>query len=265
MLCIDRDYQEIFQQLGLTSLDSIVRYFLGTDIPSRTGVVVRSGMLLRPQHESIAVFYKHYAYRKPSWKFLGRPSKARCEFRNYAVFKTLGLPSATRIACGEQRDRLGRLRYAFVITQAIPRAVNLVDFAQKYCPERVSLQHRVLRGTLLRQLADITRRMHDAHFFHRDFVWRNILVTRELPAEPQLWFIDCPRGGFDHWSPFRRQRRIKDLASLDKVASRLCSPGERIVFLKKYLSKPRRDREVRRMLLDTLAYRKRRWPEDWKA
>ncbi len=90
-----------------------------------------------------------------------------------------------------------------------------------------------------------------------------ILVTLLLlqpPAEPKLWWIDCPRGQFDRWSPLRQRRRLKDLASLDKTAMKLCTRGERLQFLKHYLSKPKLDAAVKRLALETVAYGSRRWP-----
>src|SRR6185369_14096452 len=103
---------------------------------------------------------------------------------------------------------------------------------------------RQLRKHLVEQLADIARRLHAANFFHHDFVWRNILVTQDEASRPQIWLIDCPRGKFDH--SIRRHRRcIKDLASLDKVASQLCTRGERLLFLKLYLRKSPLDVEVK--------------------
>lgn len=100
-------------------------------------------------------------------------------------------------------------------------------------------------------------------FFHHDLVWRNILATEVADASPRLWWIDCPRGQFDRWSPWRRGRRLKDLASLDKVASKLCTRRERLEWLLRYLSKTEMDAEARQLARATLNYRRTRWPEDW--
>jgi hypothetical protein len=263
MLRVRNEFRQAFQRLGLTSCESVIHHFAGKESPSEE-VTVRAGGLAQSDGSSLAVFYKQYNYTPAAWKFLGRPSKARCEFQNYEVFAQFSVPSAEPIACGEQRDGLGRLRHAFILTRAIQKAVPLPDFFAQRCVNRAEAVSSHLRETLLRQLAALTRRIHDAGFFHHDLVWRNILVTWPSPAEAKLWWIDCPRGGFDHWSPLRRRRRLKDLASLDKVASQLCTRSERLRFVKLYLGKARLDAEAKKLIRDTLDYRKTRWPDDWK-
>jgi tRNA A-37 threonylcarbamoyl transferase component Bud32 len=150
------------------------------------------------------------------------------------------------------RNLFGRLCRAFVITEAIPRAWALPQFVDEYCPNRATAESRQLRDELCRQIAGLTRRIHDAGFFHYDLVWRNILVTWSPPETPKIWWIDCPRGGFSR----QRRRQIKDLASLDKMAARHCRRGERLTFLKAYGG------DARQIAREVLAYRRKRWPND---
>ncbi len=263
MLEIAANYQADFARLGLDSLEAVAALFLGGAAPVETTVLVRPASLPLADGQTIAVFYKQYEYRTPSWAFVGRASKARCEFRNYAVFARLGIPCAEALACGEQRDRLGRLCRAFILTRAVAGATPLISFWQQHCADRRSPQGAALRSSLCRQLAGMTRRIHEAGFFHHDLVWRNILVAWQPPAEPVVTWIDCPRGVVDRWSPWRRRRRLKDLASLDKSASRFCTAAERLRFLKWYLGAPRLDGAAKQLARDALAYRRARWPEDW--
>ena len=253
----------MFATLGLNSFDSIVAFFGGNEVARKTTVLVKPAMLDLPDQPPVEVFYKQYEHHPPSMKFIGRPSKARCEFRNYDVFNRLGLACAEKIACGEQRDWLGRLRRAFIITRAIPESSTLLDFLPGHFPDRSTMASRTVRDALCRQLAGMLRRIHLDGFFHNDIYWRNILVTWQPPAEPRLWWIDCPRGQSDRWSPLRHRRRLKDLASLDKSAARFCTRGERVAFIKEYLGKARLDAEARKLIREALAYRRQRWPEDW--
>lgn len=262
MLEIDSAFQDVFRKLGLSSCGSIIRRFGGDERSGKTTVLVRRESLPLPDGSVLDVFYKQYEYRAASWRFLGRASKARCEFRNYGVLAQLGIAAAQPIAWGEERDALARLCRAFVITRAIPAALTLREFIEQRCPNRHTAEARRIRHGLARQLAEMTRRIHNAGFFHHDLVWRNILATHEPPTEPRLWWIDCPRGRFDHWSPWRRRRRLKDLASLDKLAARLCAAVERVEFAKRYLETPRLDERAKRVIRDVLRYRKTRWPDD---
>jgi hypothetical protein len=263
MLRVRNEFQQAFQRLGLTSCESVIRHFAGNG-PLSEAVAIRAAELRQPDGGSLPVFYKQYSYSPPAWKFVGRPSKARCEFQNYEVFARLGVPSAEAIACGEQRDGLGRLRAAFILTRAILNALPLPEFFARHCTNRAQTGLRALLENLLCQLAGWTRQIHDASFFHHDLVWRNILATWSPPTEAKLWWIDCPRGRFDRWSPLRHRRRLKDLASLDKVASQLCTRGERLRFVKLYLGKTRLDAETKKLVRDALNFRRTRWPDDWK-
>lgn len=237
---------------------------IGPQTPAaRTTVVVRQQALALPDGTEVPVFFKTYEFPRASLAFLWRPSKARCEFLNYGVFDRLGLRCAEAIACGEQRDGLGRLQRAFIITRAIANAQSLIEFAQPHRLNRAAGETRVRRRSVLEQVAGMTRRIHAAGFHHHDLVWRNILVTLEADGAPQVWWIDCPRGGFDRWSPWRQRKRLKDLASLDKLASQHCTRTERLRFLCAYLQRPASDEAVRNLARKVIAYRRQRWPEDW--
>jgi tRNA A-37 threonylcarbamoyl transferase component Bud32 len=262
MLSIEPEFEPAFAAAGLVSPEAICRKFLGDARPLETGVAVQPVEFDFPGRGRVALFFKLYSYRRPAWQFVGRASKARCEFRNYHVFEQLGIRTAQRVACGEERDWLGRLRGAFILTEAILGAMILTEFFQTTAT-REHRDGKTLRQSLLRQLAGMTRRAHDAGFFHHDLVWRNLLVTRTPPGEPQLWWIDCPRGQFDRGSPWRGRRRIKDLASLDKVASQVCTRSERAAFVREYLGLNSLDAGARRLIRAALNYRRTRWPEDW--
>lgn len=261
MLLVGPEFQHAFQRLGLTSCELVVRHFAAAPT-SRAPVTVKATVLATPDGSSVSVFFKQYDYSTPAWNFIGRRSKARCEFENYDAFARLGIPAATAVACGEERDRLGRLRRAFIITRAIPEALTLIDFVRKRCADRRDIACRNLRDRLTKQLAEMTRRIHAAHFSHHDLVWRNILVTHSPNAEPQLWWIDCPRGRFVRWARWRRGWRLRDLASLDKVGSELGTRGERLRFVKLYLGQARLETHVKELARTVLKYRETRWAED---
>ncbi|HXJ57717.1 MAG TPA: lipopolysaccharide kinase InaA family protein [Verrucomicrobiae bacterium] len=274
MLQINAPYQPLFGALGFTSAEAIVEFFRGPTPQAPGSVLVRSVTLASTGHSPVTVFYKQYEYQPAAWSFVGRASKARCEYHNYAVFRQLGVPCADPIACGEQRDGWSRLRRAFIITKAIPDAVPLPKFVEQDVvmrdPGRTEIKPEPApperpRAILRRQLAAWTRCIHDAGFFHNDLHWRNVLVTGRSSEEPKMWWIDCPRGSFARWWPWRYRRQIKDLACLDKVASQYCSRGERVAFIREYLNEPRLSAAGKKLIRQVQSYRKTRWPEDWKG
>jgi tRNA A-37 threonylcarbamoyl transferase component Bud32 len=204
----------------------------------------------------VDTFLKFYRHQHHPWQYWLRPSKACCEFTNYQELKRLGVPAAEPIAWGEKRDWLGRLHSAFIFTQEVPNSVTLIDFFREN-PSRED------RAAVRRQLSDIVARLHAAKFFYYDLVWRNILVSRPPGGALRVVLIDCPRGGLARFGHSRR--RLRDLASLDKWASRLCSRVERLRFLLEYLGPEAGRAKVRKLARACVAYRARRWPEDWNG
>jgi hypothetical protein len=261
MLSIDPRHQQMFAEIGLNSFESVTSLLGGNQAPKRTTVLVKPTFLGSPPGPAFPVFYKQYELYPASWAFIGRSSKACREFHNYAVFARLGIACAERLACGERRDRIGRLRRAFIVTRTIPDAMTLTQFLATHCPNRSAQSARRLRDALRVQLAAMVRTIHRAGFFHRDLFWRNVLVTWRPPDEPKIWWIDCPRGHFNRWSPWQHRHRLKDLASLDKSACRHCTRGERLAFVRDYLSLSHSDAATKQLARDTLDYRRRRWPE----
>lgn len=257
MVEIAAPYEAAWKALGVDSVQTASARFLPAPPPAKTTVIVQQTRMPLPDGRLLDVFYKQYEFARPAWKFIGRPSKARCEFQNYATFARLNIRCAEPIACGEDRDALGRLRRAFIVTRAIPSAQTLVEFwSERRAPRRE-------RIALIEQLARWTQRIHNESFFHHDLVWRNILANRDGKGSPQLWWIDCPRGSFNTWSPLRSRKQLKDLASLDKSAAKFCTRTERLRFVKIYLDITRLTDAAKKLIRDELAYRKSRWPEDW--
>jgi hypothetical protein len=251
-LIVNPKHAELFARQGWNGFPALFTHFFPGYVRRRKMLVKR--ITIPTSEGEIDAFFKLYHHEGSGWSFWGRPSKARREFENYAVFERLGLPAAERIACGEERAASGRLQRAFIITRAVPQALEFDEFFRA-APDAAQ------RRQVLTDLADIVRRLHAARFYYYDLVWRNILVSLVVPGQPRPYLIDCPRGGFARLG--RERKRLRDLASLDKTASQLCSRPERLRFLLQYLGKSRLDEEARRMVHACLAYRRKRWPEDW--
>jgi hypothetical protein len=252
---VDARYEGLFRPLGLTTPRAVMAHFGGEAVVRSSEVIVQPVSLVLPGDEVLSVFLKQYCFPSPSGRFWLRASKARREFENYAVFERLHIPCARRIACGERRDKFGRLCHAFILTRAVPNTATLLDFFR----EGRSLPPAV-RATLRRQLADMTRQIHEAGFFHNDLYWRNVLVESPPDRVPQLCWIDCPRGSLALWAHTRRRRRIKDLAALDLSAVDQSSRAERVRFVRDYLRQAKLDEAAKKLIRDVVAYRRRRWP-----
>ncbi len=240
---------------GWARLGDFCARFLSKPV-KRHGAYVERGTLPLPEGQPVEVYFKLYEEPRSDWRFWLRASKARCEYENYKIFARLGVPAADGLAYGEERDALGRLRRSFILTRAIPQCETLLEFFQRG-PSREE------RAQVVRQLACITRQLHEALFYGRSLVWRNILVSRGGNDAVKLFLIDCPRGGAARFG--RGRRRLRDLATLDKCAVQYCSRVERLKFLLAYLKQPRLDDTARAMLRGSLEYSRQRWPDEWRG
>src|SRR4051794_33335546 len=125
-LLVHPKHREFFAARGWNDFAGIVAHFLPE--PARARKVTVRRVSLATDGGAMDVFFKLYDHSASPWDFWLRPSKARREFENYETFSRLGVPAAEAMACGEERDRLGRIRRAFIITHAVPGACTLVDF-----------------------------------------------------------------------------------------------------------------------------------------
>lgn len=155
------------------------------------------------------------------------PQRVVKEWENLLLFQQWGIPTATLVAWGLERDKGYFVRGALV-TEEIAHTSDLGSMANDNDPR---LADRHWMALVLRQLARHTRRMHSEGFAHNDLKWRNVLV--DASATPTVYLIDCPSGGF--WrGPLLRYRIIKDLACLDKIGKYRLSRAQRLRFYLDY-------------------------------
>lgn len=262
MLIVHPRYRDTLGDAGLSSGAAVRQHFAGQPLFSEEpGVRIHVGTLGPEKPGAVRVFYKEYRFAKPSWRFWGRASKARREFRNLDRIIKLGVTCADPIACGERRDVVGRLRSAFIITKAVPDAPPLDQFLPAHCADPANPAHARLRRAMIDQLAAQTARIHRGGFAHNDLHWRNVLVQLDDTGEPRLVWIDCPRGGRFYVSTLAHRKMIKDLATLDRTAVTCCTRRERLRFACRYHRAAKIGLPVRQWVEAVQTYRLRRWRE----
>lgn len=179
-------------------------------------------------------------------RYLGR-SRAKTEWKNLMFFKSLNIPTAELVGYGEER-KFGIFRRGALITKGIANSIDLLQYAES---NPAMLKNRNWLSTVIKQVAQHTRKMHDVGFAHNDLNWRNILVNNS--GEPKIYFIDCPSGRF--WIPPLLKRRItKDLAHLDKVAREVLSKSSQLEFYKYYTGCKRLSRSDKKYIPIILNY-----------
>lgn len=181
------------------------------------------------------VYVKIYANRKHPFQRFLRKGRSSTEVRNLLFFKSIGIAAPRILAWGEKRNCIGRIVQEFIITEAVSDTQQLDHFVAEHCPDQSHSDQSAMRLQIAKQLGIWTRAMHDAKFVHEDLKWRNVLARRTGDDQAELFWIDCPKGYFCDREGILARKRLKDCATLDKVARVQCSKNERQTFIKAYL------------------------------
>lgn len=179
-------------------------------------------------------------YLKPllrlTWPILG----ARNEWNAILEFHEVGLPTMTPVALGESGSN------SFLITEALEDCRKL---SQVNAAEIRTSTSGTMRSSLIRQVAHLAKKMHDAGLHHQDFYLGHLMQSQNDPT--QIYIIDLGRVGKQR--KLSRRWIIKDLAQLDFSAD--ASPQERLRFLRDYLGRPLTDRD--RVFMSSIQSKKR--------
>jgi len=182
------------------------------------------------ERDGVRYYVKRYwGAGKGLRRYIGRP-RVKAEWQNLKHFAKWGIPTAPIVGYGLERKAGAFVRGA-LITRELEHTRDLAVMA-KQGDER--LRDAGWVDGISRQLARATRALHDHHFAHNDLKWRNLLVNENA----ELFLIDCPTGSF-WWGPLLRYRIVKDLACLDKVASKVLSRSQRLRFFLQYRGRER--------------------------
>ena len=184
---------------------------------------------------------KHHVRRRRSWlrAWLGRrpaATPARVEMENVARLRQAGIESMRVIALGERFQADGLVE-SFVITEELRGFLEL----QFLLPQRfASRRPTITRGRnqdldrLVRRVAEITRKLHETGYNHRDLYAGHFFVREPIAGEFEIRLIDLQR--VQHRRRFRRRWLVKDLAQLawslpaDRIGCR-----DRLAFMRHYL------------------------------
>ncbi len=163
-------------------------------------------------------------------RFMGR-SRAQGEWENLLYFASLGISTPRLVAYGRGAQTGKPLEV--LVTEEVQGSKDLATLAREK-PARFAQHHWTM--TVMRQVADYTRRLHRDNFVHWDLKWRNILVQGD--ADPKVYFFDCPLGR--RWyGGLQRRGAIKDLGCLDSVARSVLTRTQRLRFLLLYRQEER--------------------------
>jgi tRNA A-37 threonylcarbamoyl transferase component Bud32 len=198
---------------------------------------VKSGphrIVYRVQLEEATIYIKHFLVpnRRAVLRQWVRRGKGRNEGKRSVHLATIGVPTITPVALGEQRKRKF-LFENYLVTPAISDTIPLDEFVERRLSEWPELERSKIRRRLARAVAVMTAQLHEAGLLHHDFHPGNILVRLQHADDLELFMIDL--------DAMRKCRRVtwklarQNLALLDHYFWLRSSRTDRYRFLKTYL------------------------------
>jgi heptose I phosphotransferase len=136
------------------------------------------------------------------------------EYEAINVLTKLGIKTMTLAAYGQRGKNVAELE-SFVITESLEPSISLEDFCADWAAKKPPLK---LKRALIKNVAEITRRLHQNGINHRDLyichflLKQNDLAKQLNPAELPLYLIDLHRVQIRLKTPERWL--VKDLAAL---------------------------------------------------
>lgn len=226
-------------------------FFRGLDqVFSLQGEVLSEGKLNRMSRVKVAgrSYYVKLYFQggKRLRRWLGK-SRLHSERKNLLYFRQWQLPCPEVLAYGVQKTGPFFIKGA-IVTEEIPDSMDLVQWTQNNVSQ---FDDQQWLDCISKQLAAITRCLHQKNFAHGDLKWRNILVTTK--EKPEIFLIDCPGGDFWYW-PFLQYRIVKDLACLDKEARKVLSKTQRLRFFLDYCKQKKLTPKTKKQLSKVLSF-----------
>lgn len=222
----------------------------GDVVSSAEGLLVRKRTLGgRP------VYGKLYfsVSRLDRYRWIGRRSRARCEWEAALAFQRLGLRTPRLLAYGEHASLL-TFKWGALLMDAVEDSVDLREFFGK------SPKDDPRRLNAMEQLGQITARLHDNRFFHHTLKFRNLLIQPDRTG-CDLWLIDCPAGSFRRFGWTRCA--CSDLLTIAKDLQKWGSAAEWLHFLNSYCAATGDDLDALQARLTAAGARRygwRNWP-----
>ncbi len=249
-IAVAPEFRWRLKEMGLDRYGAIMGY-VGRQIFSEKQH--RSVVRIDPPRPDLPVLYLKRHQGGVGWgEVIGELLRGRIprsrgwrEWENAGRVAALGIPTVTRVAMGERR-RFGREEESFFLSAAVEGESLETFLPVRYAPP---LTHEVVleKRRVIRQVADLTRRLHGAGFYHRDYYLGHLFIRPDGQRGWEVCVIDLQRLIPRVFSSLRGQ--IKDLAALDFTTEGMpISRADRLRFYKRYRRVSRLDRREKSLI-----------------
>jgi len=250
---VDQTYEQDFQSLGLTSIDSVFSFDDGQNLTKKNLAGYRARMQFQVGTPPKNMFLKRY--ENPPLgiqldKWLCNHGPITCgsfEAKAAKILTAAGINTARIIAYGQQTNWICENR-SFVITEQVPRAKSLEQKLPDCFDAPSAGENPSERRRFINRLAQFIKNFHNTGFRHRDLYLCHIFCD----DKERFTLIDLARA-FQPWLLGRRYC-IKDIAQLYYSApAKYFSRTDRLRFYKTYCGRKKltaADRNFIRQVID---------------
>lgn len=190
---------------------------------------------------SLAIVCKHSRARNllKALANAPRPSRPMLTWRLANALLSRQIPTARPLAVIDRR-RFGLLTDSILIAEHIDHAHDLDTVLTVQMRELPTVREGVLKRQIIRELAQVLRRMHERGFSHRDLKAPNVMVqwnadTQELP---RVWLVDLDGLRLRGTVPLALEHRALVRLNISLDHCRRVSLTDRARFLRQYLLRP---------------------------
>jgi UDP-glucose:(heptosyl)LPS alpha-1,3-glucosyltransferase len=184
---------------------------------------------------------------------------AKPELNAIAALTAAGVPTMQAVAYACRGTNPAR-QESFLITRELQQTISLEDYCRNWLKQPPEPRHK---RAIIREVAEMTRRMHAAGMNHRDYYLVHFLLHQDALPTIKISLIDLHRAQLRTRVPIRW--RNKDLAALAYSANAIgLTQRDRLRFLADYFQKPLREilqneRPLFRFIQKQVAYLEDRW------
>ncbi len=210
---VDTDYQAALRDVGITSIDSVFSFSLGTDLHKKNLAPYRSRIQFKITSPDKTLFLKRYncppvLVQLKSWlNHRRRASLSSFEFEPADQLNTAGIYAPKTICRGQLWGKIFEKK-SFIITEKLAGALSLEKKLPACFDEPTSIQKRKLRNDFIDKLANFVKKFHATNYRHRDLYLCHIFHSED----DKFYLIDLARAFKPNF--FAERFRVKDIAQL---------------------------------------------------
>jgi UDP-glucose:(heptosyl)LPS alpha-1,3-glucosyltransferase len=237
-LIINDTYRSLLAQNKLLDFNTLMHYRHGIPVKQVRKERSTVKLMLNDTTGTVGAYLKRYHTSAiktvTDWLFhFSFPRTALHEWNTIRAFHRLGIPTMIHLAVGLPQGT-GLQKDSFLLTKEIEGIERLDHYLPRNYSPPLHTSHIKEKRSLLKELAQLVKRLHRLGFNHRDLYLCHILVKKEPPHTWKIYFADLHR--VDYRKKVRLRWKVKDLAALNYSADRnTITRTDRLRFIKYYL------------------------------